>query len=690
MHAWLVAALLVWFQQDVPLIEADQVEFMGSISRASGNVVATWRDIRVETERVEYDQATGRVFADGGVNFIRGEERLAGSRLEMQTGTRAGIIYDVTGYIGPGLWVEAAEARRLEDGRYEVLDAVLVLCEDDGTRVLETTVSRAVIDPEQSLRAFTTVLRLRGVPIFYSPYVRTSLAGETRASGLLTPQTSTSTTKGRSISQAYYLVINRSADMTLRAEYFSRRGMGGGVQFRAVPSPGSRIEVNNFFARDRLGQGGQRTQIAAFAGDDRFRTVADLNIFSSFEFRQVFEEDFNVISSPTERSVAFGTYNSAGVTYNASYHRQGTFFRDQQTAIVRKFPSIDALVGTRPLGNTGAYFALEASVAALHRRDAVIDSPQAVGRFDLYPRLEIPVLRGSVIDWSHSVGIRETLYTHRSAALGGGFLNRLVFDYGFRLTGPSFERVFDGWTHVVEPEIAYRYVSGVDDFDQTLRVDEYDLLADTHEVRYGIANRFFTDREILSWSLTQKYYFDPRFGRALVAGRDNVFDPLLDITGFGYADRARRFSPIVSLLRFAPDGASAADLEVDYDTTLRGVRSAGFIGRYRAGVTSYNLAYFRTRESPIQIGSNQVRATLGYGSTERIGINGSVGFSYNVDESILQATTARVSYNTECYGLHLEFSQFDVGSRKESRFRFAFSLRDLGSIGTLRQSDQIF
>ncbi len=71
-------------------------------------------------------------------------------------------------------------------------------------------------------------------------------------------------------------------------------------------------------------------------------------------------------------------------------------------------------------------------------------------------------------------------------------------------------------------------------------------------------------------------------------------------------------------------------------------------------------------------------------------MNAIVSLSYNVDEAILQAAAARLSYNTECYGLHLEFSQFDIGSRKESRFRFAFSLTNLGSIGTLRQVGDLF
>lgn len=692
MHVWLAALLVTPFVQDMPSITAQgPIEFLGDVWTASDQVVATWQDMRVETAMVEYNRVSHQLSATGGVSFFHADEQLTGSRLEMDTDTGVGFAFDVSGFVGPGLRVEAAEVRRLADGQYEVLNGTLILCGEDGKSILETKASRTIVDPNNSLRSFSSLLRLHRVPIFYTPYLRTSLEGEPRASGFLTPQTSTSTTKGRSISEEYYWVISRSADATVRGEYFSKRGMGGGVQFRAVPGQSSSVEINNFFAHDRLGQGGQRTQIRAYAGGNRFRTVADLNIFSSFEFRQVFEEDFNVISSPTERSVAFGTLSSPSVSYNVAYHRQGTFFRNQQTTIVRKFPSFDALVYARPLGNTGAYLSLEGGVAALHRRDAVVNSPALVGRFDVSPRLEFPLVRGPAFSWSHSVGFRETYYT-RDAPLTGeaGVLNRLILDYGFNMSGPRFERQFGGWTHVVEPEVAYRYVSGVDDFPETLHVDELDLLANTHEVRYGITNRFFQNREVLSWSLSQKYYLDPSFGSALVPGRDNVFDGVLDLTGFGFADEPRRFSPIVSLVRYSPRASRSADVQLDYDTKRRQLRSAGLIGRYDLGISSVNLAYFRTRETPIQIASNQVRATVSYGNTRRIGMNGAASFSYNVDESILQAATARLSYNTECYGLHLEFALYDVGSRKESRFRFAFSLTDIGSIGTLREAGSLF
>ena len=83
--------------------------------------------------------------------------------------------------------------------------------------------------------------------------------------------------------------------------------------------------------------------------------------------------------------------------------------------------------------------------------------------------------------------------------------------------------------------------------------------------------------------------------------------------------------------------------------------------------------------------SNQIRATLGFGNSSRLGLNGAFSLAYNVDQSILQASTAQLSYNTECYGLHLAFTQFDLGPRRESRFRLSFSLKDLGTFGNLGQ-----
>ena len=684
MHLWILAFLLISFAQDEIVVDADRLERKGRVVTYSGDVVVTYRDLRVEADLIVYDEVTQVLEASDQVTFIRGEERLTGRRLEINIDTMAGVLTEASGALGPGFLVEASEIHRLADGRYELFDATVTTCDDLGNPGWQFSAPRTTIDPDTNVTSSHSIFRFHGVPIFYLPYVSTAVESRARSSGFLIPQTSTSTTKGRGVSESFFYVINRSADLTLTGEYFSARGPAGAARFRAVPNAQSRIEVDTFFAKDRKGQGGQTARILAYTERGKVRAVADMNLVSSFIFRQVFEEGFDVISSPTERSRAFATRTESGLTYNFLYTRQGTFFVDQPTAIVRKLPEASVRLHARPLGDTPLYFSVDGGVSGIHRRDAAVNSPAFVGRVDLHPTVELPILRGSTVSWTHRLGIRETFYSgQHGAGSRSKSLNRLAFDYGFEFTGPRFEKQFGRWRHIIEPRVQYRYVSGVDEFGSTVLVDDTDLYVDTNEVRYGITNRFFSDREVLSWTLTQKYYADPSFGGALVPGRDNVLEPLLDLTGFGFADEPRRFSPLVSLLRFAPQAGTNADFQVDYDTVRSQFRSAGIIGRYQAGPTFYNVAYFFTRRSPIQLPSNQIRATLGYGNSQRIGLNTAFSFAYNVDRSILQASTAQVSYNTDCYGLHVEFMQFDLGSRRESRFRFSFTLKDIGAIGNL-------
>ena len=98
----------------------------------------------------------------------------------------------------------------------------------------------------------------------------------------------------------------------------------------------------------------------------------------------------------------------------------------------------------------------------------------------------------------------------------------------------ALERIWQGahakWKHTIEPDIVYNYVTGVNDFTRFIRIDQDDTISDTNEVQYSITQRLFRRRggdasateEFASWTLLQKYYFDPTFGGALVPGERNV------------------------------------------------------------------------------------------------------------------------------------------------------------------------
>jgi hypothetical protein len=183
-----------------------------------------------------------------------------------------------------------------------------------------------------------------------------------------------------------------------------------------------------------------------------------------------------------------------------------------------------------------------------------------------------------MVEWSARIGVRETAYTH---SIVYRQLNVLRPTASRQTTGcvcqPNIERNFGTWSHVVEPSVEYRYVRGADRFQDTIIVDDVDLYSNTNELEYSLTNRIMTTREILSWRLAQKVYFDPTFGGAIVPGRRNVVTPLLDLTGFAFADGTRHLSPLVSTLRVTSVSGISTDLQVDYDT-VREFRDAGVIG----------------------------------------------------------------------------------------------------------------
>jgi len=87
--------------------------------------------------------------------------------------------------------------------------------------------------------------------------------------------------------------------------------------------------------------------------------------------------------------------------------------------------------------------------------------------------------------------------------------------------------------------------------------------------------------------------------------------------------------------------------------------------------------------------SNHVQGQVGYGSPAR-GLSSSLTVSYNLKTRELLNSNTRVSYTWDCCGMAMEFNQFDLGLRRESRLSFYFTLKGVGSFGNLRRPEGIF
>ena len=677
--------------------------------RATGEVEVRYQDMLLKADEVWGNRLTQDVEGQGHVYFEQGQQKIWGERFKFNLRTKTGSFYQVKGRADPGFIFEAAEVEKIGEDKYRVKVGFVTACEDKIPK-WSFSVKDAVFRIDRQVHLKHPIFRIKKLPIFYSPYLYAPTNERERQTGFLIPSTGNSSSRGRSISDAFFLTLGRSADVLANAEYYSLRGVAGGLEFNARPSERSMIYAHGFFAADRLGQGGQSAQIKADTRfENGFRAVADVYTVSSPVFRQVYGDSFYNIVRPDEVSSGFLTRNFSTYSVNVFGERRLTEF-PEGAVTSRTFPSFNLSGHSRQVKDWPVYLSFETSVEGLSRSDIYRSTPPVVQRFDVSPRVTVPTRKFRGFSFTPSFGLHQTFYSDQASpefptGVSPENLVRTAFDFKGYFSGPSFEKVFEAggkrYKHVVEPEVTYRYINGVAEFDRIIQFDEHDIMSDSNEVQYSIVNRFFSRRatsdggsttsEFLSVRIGQKYFFDPTFGGALVPGQRNVFFPLNMLTAFAFEDAYRRFSPIITRVRFTPASRYEADFRMDYDQQAHKVRAASVSGGVYTGFGFAGLTYYNTRNlPPTQFASNQIRATLAYGNSLRRGVNVAFSSNYDFIAHQLQYSTSQLAYNWDCCGIALEFRQVDFGARNENQFRFSFSLKNIGSFGNLRKQERLF
>lgn len=268
---------------------------------------------------------------------------------------------------------------------------------------------------------------------------------------------------------------------------------------------------------------------------------------------------------------------------------------------------------------------------------------------------------------------------------------------------PSLARIFNSpkWLgdqvkHVIEPRAQFRYVTGIGNFRSLLRFDETDLLSNTNEVEVMVTNRLYAKRrgvveEVLSLELSQRRFFDPTFGGAVVEGRRNVLTSTASLTGYTFLDRPRHYSPVVAVLRMAPAAGVGIEWRTDYDPLRGKVVNSTLAADARVERYFFSVGHTQVGSVPtLSPSSNQVRFLAGIGQENRRGWSTAASVDYDYLASIMRFAMTQVTYNTDCCGFSVQYRRFSFGLRNENQFRVAFAIANVGSFGTLRRQERIF
>jgi len=519
--------------------EADNQSWVGNTWTGTGNVEFHYRDYILHADKVVYNRSTSEVQAQGHVQVAGGpnDVLINADHGDMRLNMHTGRFYQVNGSQGlrsSGRTVVFSTANpflfsgrvlvQTGEGNYRLVDGSMTNCRlpKPDWQLISHVID--LTNGEASTR--NSIFKFLGMPLFYLPYLRHPADDTGRETGFLIPVLSNSSIKGFIVGEQFYWVINRSMDMIVGSEFYSKRGWAPNGDFR-YKGPGldhAIVRWNALFDRgveqpvtgttpvqmQLVNQGG--VDVVALGRKDltpETRAAGIVEYLSSYVYRLVFNDNYSqAISSEVSSDLSL-THQHNRFIPSISLDRFQTFASSTNgdEARILHLPNLRYDVLDRPLGASPLYWRLGSSLDYLSRSEPDFHA-RNVGRMDFYPHLSLPFSAGG---WSFvpEVAFRDTFYTGGQnpdltgandgiPTISHNALNRADLEASVDIRPPALERDFTLGSsgrelrHVIEPELTYRYVGGIGaQARNVLLVDTADIATNTNELGLSITQRFY-------------------------------------------------------------------------------------------------------------------------------------------------------------------------------------------------------
>ena len=706
--------------------------------KCKGSVELSQDDLTFYADEVEYFNDTKRLVATGNVLFVQTDHRISADRADFNTETRLGTFFSAWGIaalggradaslfgtLEPDVYFYGQTIEKIGADRYRITKGGFTTCVQPKPR-WELVSGSVVLNVDDYALLRNSVLKVKSIPVLYLPIMYYPINKEDRATGFLMPNYGSSTIKGQTISNAFFWAIDRSEDVTIFHDWFSKTGQSLGAEYRYALERGSGNLWTNYLNEHEAvyGSGGSETPIPAtrsyslrgsasqaFGRNLYARARADY--FSNLRVQQTYSTD--IISASTRSRTLSGGLNGTWGAYSVTgaFDRSEYFPDDESSAVNGATPRVTAARAERPIGRTRLYTAFSGEYVHLlrQRRPVISGSDQSIDRVDTGALLRFPFTRWQFLTVNSSVQWRNTFWSdsHELDSTGGRGIriedpvSRRYFDMQAQIVGPVLVRIFDTpdngyaarFKHSIEPFLTLQRTTAIDNRNRIVQLEGTDYtIGDTTRYIYGLNNRLYAKRseggaapmarEILTATIQQTYYTDPN---AVQVDRDYRTSP------FGRV-LPTHFSPISITVRATPTATMAATFRTDYDTQFSAFRTLSADGtilrgtwlqatagwsqmRFIEKLPGFNdrrfLPHFLNSNTTVKFRQNRIGAI----------------HSVNLDilrKSVLQQRIAGF-YNAQCCGFAVEFQTFNftgLGTRspvpQDRRFNISVTLAGLGS-----------
>lgn len=735
----------------------------------TGHAILYYRNYIIHADKATYNDGTGVVEAQGHLMVDGGpdDEHVEADHGTINVYNDTAIFYDVVATLGlrrvtrnrviftsanPYV-ITGREIDQLGKSHYRVLHGTMTACRlpKPDWRFF----SQQIELNNGKAQAANAIFELMNTPVFYLPFVKHEIANQ-RTSGLLLPVAGSNTSYGTLVGEAVYLTLGRSADVLIGSLWYSKRGFAPFGTFRYKGEGDSFALVRLHSLLDIASPNDPRNPLPNDGGIDvvgagrydfspQTRAAFDGEYLSSYLYRLTFEQNYAVAINSEVQSEAYVLHDVDGFSEAIRLSRYQNFQAVSppgDEVRILHLPQIDLNSEEHTIPGTPVYWGYKASASALSRYDYNANGPSfrtggEVPRVDLWPHADLPLHFGDV-NLRPEVAVRDTWYgksqpptsLREFPVVENQGLNRFDFEGGVDFRPPVIgsdlvshwiTRLFGGdLRHTIEPDVQYRFVTGINNFRQVLRFDDTDVASNTNELQFGLTQHLYLRHlhphpckgnealgpndecgggtlDWLTWQIAQKHFFNPTFDDAITPGTPNPLLTSLDLTGVDFLTSPRHNSPIISRLRLRTVTGEDAEWDLDYDAKSGRITSSNVFAGYQKGDihVRFGDSYLNTligyppgtvappgtsltRPTPY----NQINGTFVYGAESRLGFNAGATTGYDLEHNQLQYGAVQAMYNWNCCGLSLEYRRFSLANvRDDTEWFYSFTLAGFGSTG---------
>ncbi|MEW6518514.1 MAG: LPS assembly protein LptD [Thermodesulfobacteriota bacterium] len=678
----------------------------------------TTEPLTIKADWLRYNVDDGQVYAKGNLSLRTAEQDVDAFEAVIDLNDETATLTDSTLFVPENnLHFSGREVEKTGPITYRFKDGDFTACrlEEGKKPPWQFHSGEAVVKVEKVVVLKHTVLRVKGVPVLYVPYMAVP-ANTKRKTGFLFPEISQSERSGTGLITPYFIDLSPSSDLTLYPGYLSKRGVVGGAEFRQVSDFNSRESIAVTYLQDKT----EDTVKDDFKSDDYLRTDQhrywirgkldhdfgndllarmDLDLASDRDMVEEFRRGTNGFNDSdknflrdfnrglTEETIPFRpsqmqlykSWSSAvlggqlvginDLTDGKDDPGQGT----SQSALKNYYSQVNTLPQILYSGE----FELESMPLSLSWDSGYVHywREEGIGeqRFDLHPQLTAPLPLGRYIEGTVTSGLRETAY--RIDANGSDVFdwqydreqNRTAWNFDTNIA-TTVARDFDmhlgsvtALNHAIRPEIEYSYGT-LDREDELPDIDEIDLLAPENLITYSLNNYFR-----VSGSGKDEWEYDRYLGYFKIIQSYDIHEERRELEG--PADEHQPFSDVVLKLNLYPLPRWQTRYQTAYSVYGDGVTKYDLYTRYKSRRGDrFSLDYRYTQNSDI----NQVNAEVITRLTGNWYLEADL--KQSLDENSITSASFGLTYHPHCWAVKFIAER----SSDDKRVAILFSLVGLG------------